>query len=125
MILDTNALSALATRDRDLIRILPKARNVSVTVITLGEYEFGIRRSRYKKELSTWLEVFLGRAQVLFLDLQTLACYADIRSELKEAGTPIPANDCWIAALARQHHMPVLTRDHHFEHVKDLDRLTW
>lgn len=125
MILDTNAVSALATRDPDLIRVLPKARSVAVTVITLGEYTFGIRRSRHRKELSTWLDAFLARSQILFLDLQTLTCYADIRSELKEAGNPIAANDCWIAALARQHRMPLLTRDHHFDHVQDLLRITW
>jgi predicted nucleic acid-binding protein len=32
-----------------------------------------------------------------------------------EAGRPIPANDGWIAALALQHRLSVLSRDEHFD----------
>jgi tRNA(fMet)-specific endonuclease VapC len=44
---------------------------------------------------------------------------------LKRSGRPIPANDAWIAALALQHRLPVLSRDEHFDVVPDLDRRTW
>jgi tRNA(fMet)-specific endonuclease VapC len=55
---------------------------------------------------------------------QTSAYYAAIRSELK-AGPPIPANDAWIAALARQDRMPIVSRDIHFDRVKNIERLAW
>ncbi len=38
---------------------------------------------------------------------------------------PIPANDAWIAALALQHRMPVLSRDEHFDAVPGLYRESW
>ena len=41
------------------------------------------------------------------------------------SGQPIPANDAWIAALAIQHKLPVLSRDQHFDVVPDLKRKTW
>jgi tRNA(fMet)-specific endonuclease VapC len=125
MILDTNALSALAARDPALIAKIAKAPRVCVTLITLGEYQFGIRQSAYREELGKWLAAFLERAEVLSPNLPTLPIYADIRLELKKAGTPIPANDVWIAALVRQHGMPILSRDEHFDRVTGIVRLDW
>jgi tRNA(fMet)-specific endonuclease VapC len=57
--------------------------------------------------------------------MATLPHYASVRSELRQAATPIPANDCWIAALVRQHGMPLLSRDQHFDLVDDIRRLEW
>jgi len=57
--------------------------------------------------------------------METAAEYAAIRSELKQVGRPIPANDVWIAALCRQHKLPVLSKDRHFDRVKGLRRVQW
>lgn len=40
-------------------------------------------------------------------------------------GTPIPENDVWIPALARQHGLGVVSRDEHFELVPQLVRHAW
>jgi predicted nucleic acid-binding protein len=45
--------------------------------------------------------------------------------ELKLAGHPIPENDIWIAALARQHNLPVVSRDLHFRWVEGLKTIAW
>jgi len=45
--------------------------------------------------------------------------------ELSSAGRPIPANDIWIAALARQHGYAVLSRERHFAFVRGLDVKSW
>jgi tRNA(fMet)-specific endonuclease VapC len=39
--------------------------------------------------------------------------YAEIRLELKAAGRPIPTNDVWIAALARQYGLVAVLRGSH------------
>jgi predicted nucleic acid-binding protein len=62
---------------------------------------------------------------VLLVDEVTAERYADIRAELKRAGRPIPGNDLWIAALARQHKTPLLSRDAHFDFVPGLKRIGW
>ncbi len=49
----------------------------------------------------------------------------DVRVGLKRTGRPIPANDAWIAALALQHGLPVLSRDRHFDAVPGLERAGW
>lgn len=56
---------------------------------------------------------------------ETAIAYADLRNALKRAGTPIPANDLWIAALAGEHARPVLSRDAHFDAVRALLRVSW
>jgi predicted nucleic acid-binding protein len=48
-----------------------------------------------------------------------------MRRELQEAGTPVPANDAWIAALSRQHGLAVLSRDRHFDAIAGLRRIGW
>ena len=57
--------------------------------------------------------------------IETARHYAAIRLELKAAGNPIPSNDVWIAALSRQHSMPVMSRDTHFDFVGGPRRRTW
>ncbi|MGH7750119.1 MAG: PIN domain-containing protein [Steroidobacteraceae bacterium] len=37
----------------------------------------------------------------------------------------MPANDAWIAALALQHRLAVLSRDGHFDAVPSLEREDW
>jgi tRNA(fMet)-specific endonuclease VapC len=125
MILDTNALSALAARNADLIETLRSAPRVCVTMISLGEYLFGVAQSRHRAALQAWLDAFLEHAEILNLDRATLPFYAEIRRQLKADGKPIPANDCWIAALAKQHRLPVVSLDKHFDAVKGLRRIKW
>ena len=125
MILDTNALSALAEKDSSLIEKISNAPRLYVTLVSLGEFAFGIRGSRRRKELEGWLERALERVIVLSPSMETLPFYADVRAELKKSGTPIPANVCWIAALVRQHKMKIVSRDQHFDKVKGVRRLEW
>ncbi len=62
---------------------------------------------------------------MLSIGIETARHYAAIRLELKIAGKPIPADDAWIAALCRQHAMPIMSRDSHFDFVAGLRRLAW
>ena len=51
--------------------------------------------------------------------------YFGIRLELKRSGSPIPANDVWVAALARQHALAVLSNDSHFDVVEGVRRIAF
>ena len=125
MILDTNALSAMADGDIGLAKLLDTATELAIPVITLGEYRYGITQSRYRRRYEDWLSDLIAICRILPADEQTSAHYAEIRGELRRAGKPIPANDAWIAAIARQHKMPVVSRDEHFDNVPKLKRLAW
>lgn len=69
-----------------------------------------------------WLAEVIAACRVLAVDEGTAERYADVRDELKRGGRPIPGNDVWIAALARQHGMPLVSRDQHFDFVSGLKR---
>jgi predicted nucleic acid-binding protein len=125
VILDTNGLSALADGDLAVAPIVRGATSVAVPVIALGEYRYGIRQSRDRAKYEQWLAESIPKYRVLRVDETTAERYAEIREELKRIGRPIPSNDLWIAALARQHALPLLSRDQHFDSVPGLKRVGW
>ena len=125
MILDTNALSALLDKEAALLEAIRQSRELALPVIVLGEFRFGIGVSRRRDQYETWLRRDLSLFRVLPVVEETSVYYAAIRSELKASGSTIPANDAWIAALARQHRLPIVSRDTHFDKVKNIERLGW
>lgn len=125
MILDTNAVSALFVGDPDLGKILAADARHQLPVVVIGEYRYGLLRSRDRQKLEEALRTLVRESKVLPIDETTATNYALIRDELRRVGRPIPENDIWIAALARQYRQPVVSRDRHFDHVPDLIRRGW
>jgi tRNA(fMet)-specific endonuclease VapC len=125
VILDTNGLSAVAEGESALEPILRKAAQIAIPVIVLGEYRYGISQSRNRKHYERWLAEYLPTFRILDVDERTTLSYSAVRTELKTAGTPIPSNDVWIAALCRQHSLPLLSRDRHFDAVAGIRRVGW
>lgn len=125
MILDTNALSAYADEEWNVFQILSTASELALPVVVIGEYRFGMALSRRRDWYQKWLNEFIQDCRVLSVDVGTTHHYAEIRVELRKSGTPIPVNDAWIAALSRQHGLPILSRDQHFDLVPRLQRIQW
>ena len=125
MILDTNALSAWAEGRPAVEASLRAADRLVVPSIVLGEYYFGIRQSRHRNRYEDWLRRYLPLAEIATVTYATADAYAAIRLELKRSGNPLPSNDVWIAALARQHVLPVLSNDAHFDMVADIERIAF
>ena len=125
MILDTNALSAFFDGDPKLGAKLEGASGLFLPVVVLGEYRFGLLRSTKRRLIEPVLDKLQASAIVLTVEEGTVRPYAEIRDRLKRAGTPIPSNDLWIAALAVQHRLPVVSRDTHFDQVRRLTRISW
>jgi predicted nucleic acid-binding protein len=116
----------MADGDVALHAILARAGDLAIPVVVLGEYRYGIAQSRSRVRYEHWLRKdIIANCRILIIDEETAAEYADIRSELRQKGRPIPANDVWIAALARQHAMEVLSRDEHFDFVPNVRRIGW
>src|SRR5579862_4302942 len=105
--------------------VLSGADRVGVPVIALGEYRFGIEQSRHRERYKLWLESFILDCTVFEVVQETSFHYAELVAEVRRIGKPIPTNDLWIAALCRQHALPLLSRDHHFDVIPALRRLTW
>jgi len=125
LILDTNALSAFVDGDAAVGEVLRRQARAAIPVIVLGEFRYGIAESRHRPAYEAWLEAELPHFDVLAVTEETAVAYAALRVALRRSGRPIPANDAWIAALALQHRLPVLSRDQHFDAVPDLERKSW
>jgi tRNA(fMet)-specific endonuclease VapC len=125
LILDTNALSAFADGDTSVRRELIRSSEIVLPSIVLGEFRFGIYQSKHRNDYEQWLNEVIFFARLLIVDAETSAHYAEIRLQLKKAGSPIPSNDVWIAALCRQHNFPILSRDKHFDRVEGIVRCGW
>ena len=94
-------------------------------MIVLGEFRYGIAQSRHRATYELWLKSHLEHFDVLAVTDETAASYALLRVGVKQKGIPITANDAWIAALALQHKLPVLSRDRHFDAVSQIRRHAW
>jgi predicted nucleic acid-binding protein len=125
VIVDTNALSAFADGEPAVGEILRHQPRACIPVIVLGEFRYGIAGSKRRAVYEAWLSSEVPHFEVLPVIDATASSYALVRAGLKEKGRPIPANDAWIAALALQHGLPVLSRDEHFDAVRGLRRKNW
>ncbi len=125
MILDTNALSAFFEGSPALGAALERTARLFLPVIVLGEYRFGLARSKKRRLIEPALDALEQAATVLSVEAETVRPYAEIRERLRRAGTPIPSNDLWIAALAVQHRVPIMSRDAHFDQVEAITRVGW
>ena len=92
--------------------------------MVLGELHFGAQRAQRRQEQLAYIHDLLTYAVVLFPDQDT-EVYGQVKAELAQLGKPIPDNDLWIAAMARQYDLPLATRDAHFTHVPRLKTLAW
>lgn len=125
MILDTNALSGFLRGEARLIEQMKAAGYIAVPTVVLGEYRYGITKSTERKRLLVRLDRLEHIWDILVIDAATACNYAELRGIVERQGRPIPINDLWIAALARQHNLPVLSRDKHFDLVPGLRRVSW
>lgn len=122
LLLDTSAYSGFRRANPAVLVAVGRADVVLVSPIVLGELLFGFRKgNRFSANLEM-LEAFLRNeaVQVVPIGAVTADRYSRIVMQLKEAGTPIPANDVWIAAQAMEHGAELLTFDTHFESVRGL-----
>ncbi len=101
-VLDTNILIASlkgVASARNRLESLP-LESLRLSAIVLGELAFGAEKSAYGERNRARLNELATRLPLVGLDLPTIQCYAEIRAALERSGTPIGANDTWIAAQA-------------------------
>ena len=123
--LDTNRLTDLFRGDSALASHLGTCDEVWIPLPVLGEIRAGFYGGARQEHNEVLLQRLLAKpnVDVLLPERETAAHYARLFVQLKRAGTPIPDNDLWIAALALQHNLPLITRDAHFRRIRQLLRL--
>jgi len=91
----------------------------------LGELHFGAWTSAQKERNLARVDEFAAANAVLVTDVATAREYGVLKAALRAKGRLIPENDMWIAAIARQHGLTLITRDAHFQEVEGLAVGSW
>ena len=118
--LDTSAYSHFKRGDARAIEVIRSARFLGIPAIVLGELRTGFRMGHRPEVNEGELQAFLSNSVVKVLDVDEECShhYADLVTELRTAGTPVPTNDIWIAALAIREGATVVTYDSRFDHIR-------
>lgn len=124
-LIDTNIVIALFGNERAVLQHLTPEVEVFTSAIVLGEVYYGAYKSSRIQENISRINQFASRAAVLECDRVTAQLYGQIKDALRRKGRPIPENDIWIAAIAMQHDLTLVTRDSHFEEMDGLSVTRW
>jgi tRNA(fMet)-specific endonuclease VapC len=122
--LDTNRLTDLFRGDADLGPFLGTCDEVWIPFVVLGELKAGFSGGTRQVRNEALLAALMARDTVatVFASRETTEHYARLFTQLKRAGTPVPDNDLWIAAIALEHDLVLVTRDRHFDKIPQLRR---
>ncbi|HLC22308.1 MAG TPA: PIN domain-containing protein [Candidatus Nanoarchaeia archaeon] len=91
-----------------------------VTVISLFELESGIAQSQNPDREKKKIINALKNQTVIVLDEKSASLAGEIDDFLYKEGAPIDPEDCMIAGIAKHYNQPILTRDKHFQRIKDV-----
>jgi tRNA(fMet)-specific endonuclease VapC len=121
---DTNRLTDLFQGDAQLAEQMGTCEEVWIPLMALAEIKAGFYGGDRLNRNEALLRSLLARDTVgiLFPGRETAEHYARLFVQLKRAGTPVPDNDLWIAALALEHDLMLITRDRHFKRIPQLLR---
>lgn len=122
--LDTNRLTDLFQGDSRLVTLLSACDEIWIPFVVLAAMKAGFHGGTRRTHNEALLANLLGRKTVgiLYAGRETTEQYARLFVLLKRAGTPIPDNDLWIAALCIEHDLALITRDAHFDKLPHLSR---
>jgi tRNA(fMet)-specific endonuclease VapC len=124
-LLDTNIVIALFADEVEVKNSLASANEIFISSITVGELCYGAKKSARSTENLERIKDFVASITVLGCDLETAYRYGEVKNKLRFKGKPLPENDMWIAAIALQYNLTLVTRDAHFQEVENLQTVTW
>lgn len=123
LLLDTSAYSSIGRGNKIISDILNNAEQIFVPSIVVGELKAGFAFGTKRVENEKFLNRFLAdpAVSVVTISDKTPTEFAEIYLQLRNDGLPIGQNDLWIAAIARENGLPLLTLDKDFANVKGID----
>lgn len=128
-LLDTNTciryINGRSPEILEKLRKMPRA-DVVVSIITKAELFYGSAKSQTPARSREKQREFLETIQTVFLDERCAVIYGDLRAYLEMQGTPIGANDLWIATTALANDLILVTHNtREFERVPQLNLEDW
>jgi tRNA(fMet)-specific endonuclease VapC len=125
MLIDTNIYSNALRGQPAVVDTLRRASHIGIASISLGELLSGFAGGAHEHDNRQQLAEFLDapRVAIYAVTEHTAEFYASVLQGLRQAGTPIPTNDIWIAAVALENGLKLYSLDHHFAAVPGLVRV--
>lgn len=124
-LLDTNIIIAWLGGETAIANKIEKAEEVHIPIIVVGELYYGATFSTHVQKNIKEIKKVTSNYNVLLIDEETAINYGNIKTALRKIGKPIPENDIWIAAIARQYELIVVTRDNHFKKINSISLQNW
>lgn len=124
-LLDTNIVIRMFSGEPTIQEKMQYETTVFLASPVIGELYYGAQKSDKVTENLHRINMFVEEHIFLPCDLETAQWYGIIKNQLQRKGRPIPDNDIWIAAIAMQHGLVLVTRDAHFDEVEALKIERW
>ena len=120
--IDTNRYRDFVDGVPEAVVVFRTCPRIYVPFVVVAELRAGFAIGSRGVENERVFEQFLHRPRVemLLATMETTRHYAHLYRQLRAAGTPIPTNDLWIAALVVQHNLTLFSRDSHFNALRQL-----
>lgn len=125
VLLDTNVVIGILAKDEAILSRLAEPEAIFLPSIALGELYFGAFKSAHPNANVERIDRLADSTVILYCDSTTALHYGQIKTSLRAKGRPIPENDIWIAAIAQQHGLTVVSRDLHFREIEILPVEEW
>jgi tRNA(fMet)-specific endonuclease VapC len=125
VLMDTNIVIALFADEASIKKNLAKTEEVFIPNVVIGELFYGAHKSARSKENIARIEDLASSSVILGCDTETARIYGEVKNALRIKGHPIPENDIWIAAIAVQHNLTLVSRDSHFSEIDKLEVVAW
>jgi tRNA(fMet)-specific endonuclease VapC len=122
-LLDTNIVIDLFSGDSDVIAKIQSIKNPFISSITIGELYYGAYNSGIPHKHIKQIEDFLTISKIVNVEYSTAKYYAEIKTQLRKNGTPIPENDIWLSATTIENDLILVTKDKHLKMVKNIELL--
>ena len=124
-LLDTNIVIGMLTGDMAIQEKIQDRNNLFLAAPVVGELCYGAQKSNKVAENLHKINIFVEEHTFLPCDLETAQWYGIIKYQLQTEGRPISNNDIWIAAIAMQRGLILVTRDSHFDEIESLQTEHW
>ena len=124
-LLDPNIVIRMLAGDMAIQEKMQNGNNLFLASPIVGELYYGAQKSGKVTENLHRINIFVEERIFLPCNLETAQWYRIIKDQLRRKGRPIPNNDIWIAAIAIQHDLILVTRDSHFDEVESLQTEYW
>jgi tRNA(fMet)-specific endonuclease VapC len=113
VLLDTDVFSMFFRRDPRSLRYDEDVRGRirCLSFATVAELRFGAIAAAWGERRRQQLEDAIARTVVLSADDSVTLFWAWVKAARQHVGRPISSEDCWVAATALRHDLPLLTHN--------------